>query len=75
MDAGAGSEILACALLERLAQEKFVEKIELVCYENDENIISLLKENLWTKMMLAIAWKIVQRFAGGEAEDEQARGL
>ena len=46
LDAGAGSGILACALLERLAQEKFVEKIELVCYENDDNIISLLKENL-----------------------------
>ena len=28
LDAGAGSGILACALLERLAQEKFVEKIE-----------------------------------------------
>ncbi len=46
LDAGAGSGILACALLERLSQDKLIEKIELVCYENDEKIISLLEENL-----------------------------
>lgn len=46
LDAGAGSGILACALLERLSYDKLIKKIELVCYENDEKIISLLKENL-----------------------------
>ena len=46
LDAGAGSGILACALLERLAQEESVEKIMVVCYENDAKIIALLKENL-----------------------------
>ena len=46
LDAGAGSGILACALLERLEQETAVEKITVVCYENDEKILTLLRENL-----------------------------
>lgn len=46
LDAGAGSGILACALLERLEQEAAVEKITVVCYENDEKILALLRENL-----------------------------
>lgn len=46
LDAGAGSGILACALLERLEQEKNIETITLVCYENDKNILGLLRENL-----------------------------
>lgn len=46
LDTGAGSGILSCALIEKLEQHDFVQKIELTCYENDGNILSLLKENL-----------------------------
>ncbi|MDE7327267.1 MAG: N-6 DNA methylase [Lachnospiraceae bacterium] len=46
LDAGAGSGILSCAVLERLEQIGSVQMIELTCYENDNNILSLLKENL-----------------------------
>ena len=48
LDAGAGSGILSCALLERLEQMDSVQMIELTCYENDDNILGLLKENLQT---------------------------
>ena len=48
LDAGAGSGILACALLERLEQMNSIQTIELTCYENDDNILELLKENLHT---------------------------
>ena len=46
LDAGAGSGILSCAFLERLEQFDSVQTIELTCYENDDNILGLLKENL-----------------------------
>ena len=46
LDAGAGSGILSCALIEKLEQIDFIQKIELTCYENDGNILNLLKENL-----------------------------
>ena len=46
LDAGAGSGILSCALIERLEQIDSVQTIELTCYENDDNILDLLKENL-----------------------------
>ncbi len=48
LDAGAGSGILSCALLERLERMAFVQTIELTCYENDDNILGLLRENLHT---------------------------
>ncbi len=48
LDAGAGSGILSCALIERLEQIDSVQTIELTCYENDDNILGLLKENLQT---------------------------
>ena len=48
LDAGAGSGILSCALIERLEQMDFIQTIELTCYENDDNILGLLKENLHT---------------------------
>ena len=48
LDAGAGSGILSCALLERLEQMDSIQTIELTCYENDDNILGLLKENLHT---------------------------
>lgn len=46
LDAGAGSGILSCALIEKLEQIDSIQKIELTCYENDSNILNLLKENL-----------------------------
>ncbi len=48
LDAGAGSGILSCALLERLERMASVQIIELTCYENDDNILGLLRENLHT---------------------------
>ena len=46
LDAGAGSGILACAFLERVERLPFVEEIEVTCYENDENVLRLLEDNL-----------------------------
>jgi len=46
LDAGAGSGILSCAFIEWIEQFDYISKIDLVCYENDENVLELLKENL-----------------------------
>lgn len=46
LDAGAGTGILSCAIIERLKDVENIEEIELTCYETDENVLPLLKENL-----------------------------
>ena len=46
LDAGAGSGILSCAFIERLEMIDSIQKIELTCYENDNNVLPLLKRNL-----------------------------
>lgn len=46
LDPGAGSGILSVALIERLQSIKTLERIELVCYENDQNVMGLLRSNL-----------------------------
>ena len=46
LDPGAGSGILSVALLERIANEGIKSRIHLCCYENDANILELLKSNL-----------------------------
>ncbi len=46
LDAGAGSGILSCAMIERLDKIEEIKEIELTCYETDENVLPLLKENL-----------------------------
>ena len=46
LDAGAGSGILSCAMIERLEKVEKIKEIELTCYETDENVLPLLKENL-----------------------------
>ena len=46
LDAGAGSGILACSVIERLQTIDFIQEIELTCYENDDNVLPLLKRNL-----------------------------
>ncbi len=51
LDAGAGSGILSCAMIERLDKIEDIKEIELTCYETDENVLPLLKENLFFVQM------------------------
>lgn len=46
LDPGAGSGILSIALLERLQEVPSIKEIQLVCYENDPNVVDLLGTNL-----------------------------
>lgn len=46
LDAGAGSGILSCAMIERLESVDEIDEIEITCYETDENVLPLLRENL-----------------------------
>ena len=46
LDPGAGSGILSIALLERLQAFTAIKEIRLVCYENDPNVMKLLRANL-----------------------------
>lgn len=46
LDAGAGSGILSCAFIERLESMDSIQEIELTCYENDNNVLPLLKRNM-----------------------------
>ncbi|MCF0224113.1 MAG: Eco57I restriction-modification methylase domain-containing protein [Fibrobacter sp.] len=46
LDAGAGSGILSIAVAERILQENKVIKVCITCYENDPNVLPLLKSNL-----------------------------
>ena len=46
LDAGAGSGILSCAMIDRLEYIDTVKKIEVFCYETDRNVMSLLQKNL-----------------------------
>lgn len=46
LDPGAGSGILSVALIERLQALPHLKRIELVCYENDPNVLELLRSNL-----------------------------
>lgn len=46
LDPGAGSGILAIALVERLQHVSEVQGIKLVCYETDSNVLPLLQHNL-----------------------------
>lgn len=46
LDPGAGSGILSVALIERLQAVPQLKRIELVCYENDPNVLELLRSNL-----------------------------
>ena len=46
LDAGAGSGILSCALVEVLQSKKAVKKVSLTCYETDNNILEILRNNL-----------------------------
>lgn len=46
LDPGAGSGILSIALLKRLQAFSAIKEIRLVCYENDPNVMELLRTNL-----------------------------
>lgn len=46
LDAGAGSGILSCAMIERLEQIDTVKKVKVFCYETDRNVVPLLQKNL-----------------------------
>lgn len=50
LDAGAGSGILSIALIEKLQVMPHIQYVHLVCYENDPQIIELLRMNLqWVR--------------------------
>lgn len=46
LDPGTGSGILSVALIERIQMEKRVKVINLTCYENNADVLSLLNDNL-----------------------------
>jgi adenine-specific DNA-methyltransferase len=46
LDPGSGTGILSCAFIDRLQSISSIEVISLTCYENDPNVLPLLKENL-----------------------------
>lgn len=46
LDPGAGTGILSIALIERLQHYDHIEEINLTCYENDPEVIDVLRENL-----------------------------
>lgn len=61
LDAGAGSGILSAALIERLIQSEYKGKIQLTCYETDEQVIPLLRRNLdLMKSQYGISYEIRQ---------------
>ena len=62
LDPGAGSGSLSIALLERLESVKTIDRVEFVCYENDPNIIELLRSNMdWAcrQSTKSVSYKIV----------------
>ena len=62
LDPGAGSGVLSVALIERLQNESVVKRIDLVCYENDPNILRLLQENLeWAQRnsKISVSYRII----------------
>lgn len=46
LDPGAGTSVLSAAIIDRLISEKRIFEIDFVCYENDEDVLPLLRENL-----------------------------
>lgn len=46
LDTGAGTGILSAALIQRLESVSSLKKIYLVCYENDCQVIEILRQNL-----------------------------
>lgn len=50
LDPGAGSGLLTAAIIDELSEISEIDTIALTCYENNEDVIRLLQENLeWIK--------------------------
>lgn len=61
LDAGAGSGILAAAVVDKLVQDGYKGKIHLTCYETDEKILPLLESNLdLAKSKYGVSYEIKQ---------------
>lgn len=83
LDAGAGSGILSAAILDRLCPIEHITKLYLTCYENDENILPLLKSNLEfikSQMPERLEYEIIednyilsQNFEHNEANNSKSR--
>ncbi len=46
LDPGAGSGVLSAAMIEELEKNPEIKQVDLVCYETDQNVLPLLKDNL-----------------------------
>ena len=46
LDAGAGTGILCAALVQRLVDEGYTGRINVICYETDGRVLPLLEENM-----------------------------
>lgn len=46
LDPGAGTGILTAALVERLQSDDYIRKVNVVCYEIDEQVLPVLESNL-----------------------------
>ena len=46
LDPGAGTGILSVALIDRIIKENIADSIKLTCYENDPEVLPILKQNL-----------------------------
>lgn len=46
LDPGAGTGMLSAAFIERAQSYKHIKKIILVCYENDDEVLPILRKNL-----------------------------
>jgi adenine-specific DNA-methyltransferase len=46
LDPGAGTGILTAALVEKMQDLKWIEKIKITCYENSESTVKVLQNNL-----------------------------
>ena len=46
LDAGAGTGILSAAVIEKILNSKYDGHISLVCYENDDKVLPVLRRNL-----------------------------
>ncbi len=53
LDAGAGTGILAAAVIQRLVTEGYKGQIHVTCYETDELVLPLLEENMMQSKGLA----------------------
>lgn len=61
LDAGAGTGILSAAVIDKLIQDGYKGKICMTCYETDEQVIPLLKENLESaRTKCNISYEIIQ---------------